>query len=103
MNSDLNYILKIIVILFHYHSNVKYILISLILVPPSSINITGYSEGSRVEIKEHDELSMSCKVSGAKPKPQIVWFKNGIPFIPGKLFQILVFILFCKCMNKFKK
>ena len=53
-------------------------------VPPSSINITGYSEGSRVEIKEHVELSMSCKVSGAKPKPQIVWYKKGIPFTPGK-------------------
>ena len=61
-------------------------------VPPTSINITGYLEGSRVEIKEHDELSMSCKVSGAKPKPQIVWFKKGIPFTPGKLS---LFLLIC--------
>jgi len=38
---------------------------------------------SRVEIKEHDELELTCKVSGAKPKPQIIWFKKGIPFIPG--------------------
>ena len=53
-------------------------------VPPASINITGYSEGSRVEIKEHDELKLKCKVSGAKPKPTVVWFKKGIPFSPGK-------------------
>ena len=39
---------------------------------------------SKVEIKEHDQLELSCKVSGAKPKPEIVWSKNGADFIPGK-------------------
>ena len=61
----------------------SYIFNFFISVPPSSINITGYYMDSRVEIKEHDELELTCKVSGAKPKPQIIWFKKGIPFIPG--------------------
>ena len=65
-------------------------LLSIFTVPPTSINITGHSEGSRVEVKEHDELSVSCKVSGAKPKPQIVWFKKGVSFTPGRLIIYLL-------------
>ena len=57
--------------------------IILFSVPPASINITGHSLGSRVEIKQNDELELKCKVSGAKPTPTVVWYKRGIPFHTG--------------------
>ena len=60
------------------------IFVNLFSVPPTSINISGYSEGSSVEIKEHDQLQLSCKVSGAKPKANITWYKKGVRFIPGE-------------------
>ena len=55
----------------------------LILVPPTNIQILNHLSGSRIEIKENEEVEIACKVSNAKPRARILWYRNNVAFNPG--------------------
>ena len=52
-------------------------------VPPTNIQILNYHSGSRIEVKENEEVEIACKVSNAKPKAKILWYRNNVSFNPG--------------------
>ena len=52
-------------------------------VPPTNIQILNHLSGSRIEVKENEEIEIACKVSNAKPKARISWFRNNVAFNPG--------------------
>jgi hypothetical protein len=54
-------------------------------VPPESIQILNHKQGSRLDIRENEELELKCKVANAKPKATIVWYRKDSRFITGKL------------------
>ena len=45
--------------------------------------MVNYVAGQRVDIKENEEFEITCKVSNAKPKADIVWYRNDIRFQTG--------------------
>ena len=53
-------------------------------VPPDNIEIVGFTPGSRVKIRENEEVELTCKVSNAKPKADIVWYRKDSQFVTGK-------------------
>ena len=55
-----------------------------VLLPPKSIEIVGHQAGSRVDIRENEEVELTCKVANAKPKADIVWFRKDSQFVTGK-------------------
>ena len=55
----------------------------LFLVPPTSIEILNHLSGSKIEVKENEEVEIACKVSNAKPKARIFWYRNNVAFKPG--------------------
>lgn len=62
-----------------------------ISAPPSNIEIQGYGPNSKVEVRENQDLTLTCIVSDAKPAAQIQWFRNNIEIKSGnyryKLFN----------------
>lgn len=54
---------------------------------PTSIEIVGHPPGSRVKIKENEEVELTCKVANAKPKADIVWFRKDSQFVTGELID----------------
>uniref|UniRef100_A0A182FUC4 Uncharacterized protein n=1 Tax=Anopheles albimanus TaxID=7167 RepID=A0A182FUC4_ANOAL len=48
--------------------------------PPSSIEIQGYSRNAKVEVREGQDLSLTCVVANAKPVAQIVWYRGKTEF-----------------------
>ena len=52
-------------------------------MPPTNIQILNHLSGSRIEVKENEEIEIACKVSNAKPKARISWFRNNVAFNPG--------------------
>uniref|UniRef100_A0A182Y6U2 Uncharacterized protein n=1 Tax=Anopheles stephensi TaxID=30069 RepID=A0A182Y6U2_ANOST len=44
--------------------------------PPSSIEIQGYNRNAKVEVREGQDLTLTCVVSNAKPVAQIVWYRG---------------------------
>ena len=57
--------------------------ILLLAVPPTNIDILNHLSGSRIEVAENEEVEISCKVSNAKPRARINWFRNNVAFNPG--------------------
>ena len=53
------------------------------LVPPTQIQMMNHMSGSRIDIKENTEVEISCKVSNAKPRAGIIWYRNNLAFNPG--------------------
>ena len=51
-------------------------------MPPRKIQIMNHLAGSRIEIKENEEVAISCKVSDAKPRAGIVWYRNNVALNP---------------------
>merc|ERR1719300_2253552 len=39
--------------------------------------------GSKIEVKENEEIEISCKVSNARPRAGIVWYRTNISLNPG--------------------
>jgi hypothetical protein len=37
-----------------------------------------------MEKRENEKVEVSCKVSNAKPAAEVAWFRNNVPFNPGK-------------------
>ena len=52
-------------------------------MPPTTIEIVGHPSGSRVKIRENEEVELTCKVSNAKPKADIVWYRKDSQFVTG--------------------
>ena len=52
-------------------------------MPPTKIDILNHVSGSRIDVKENEEVEIACKVSNAKPKARINWFRNNVAFNPG--------------------
>ncbi|XP_055619098.1 nephrin isoform X2 [Toxorhynchites rutilus septentrionalis] len=57
-------------------ANAKLIVIS----PPSSIEIQGYTHNSKVEVREGQDLTLTCVVANSKPVAQIVWYRGNSEF-----------------------
>jgi hypothetical protein len=36
-----------------------------------------------VEVGEHEEVELACRVSNAKPRADVVWYRNNVEFDPG--------------------
>lgn len=67
----------------------KITLIFFFAVPPSEITFIGQSVGSRIPIKENEELELQCKVANAKPKANIMWYRRGSLFNPGRSYKLI--------------
>uniref|UniRef100_A0A1A9VXK3 Ig-like domain-containing protein n=1 Tax=Glossina austeni TaxID=7395 RepID=A0A1A9VXK3_GLOAU len=48
--------------------------------PPSSIEIQGYSNNAKVEVRENQDLTLKCIVANSKPAAQIIWFRNNVEY-----------------------
>ena len=76
-----------------------YAIVVVFSVPPTQLEISGILSGTRLEVKEHEEVELQCIVHEAKPKANIVWFRQNSPFgddageynssIMSRLFLIL--------------
>ena len=53
-------------------------------VPPTKIEIEGVKSGSRLSVRENEMVELKCIVHQAKPKAQIVWFRENAEFYSGK-------------------
>lgn len=53
--------------------------------PPSSVEIQGYSQNSKVEVRQNQDLTLTCSASDAKPAAQIQWFRGNVEYKPGML------------------
>ncbi|KAI9583197.1 hypothetical protein GQX74_012414 [Glossina fuscipes] len=51
-----------------------------IAAPPSSIEIQGYSNNAKVEVRENQDLTLKCIVANSKPAAQIIWFRNNVEY-----------------------
>ena len=56
-----------------------------ISVPPTKIELSGILSGTRLEVKENEEVELTCVVHDAKPKATIVWYKQNTEFYTGTL------------------
>ena len=52
-------------------------------MPPTSIQILNHLAGAKVEVKENEEVEISCRVANAKPVAKIIWYRNSVVFNPG--------------------
>lgn len=48
-----------------------------VLLQPSSIEMSGKDNGSKVQVKLSESMSLECVVKGGKPAPSIVWYRNS--------------------------
>uniref|UniRef100_A0A8W7P9D2 Ig-like domain-containing protein n=1 Tax=Anopheles coluzzii TaxID=1518534 RepID=A0A8W7P9D2_ANOCL len=48
--------------------------------PPTSIQIQGYSQHAKVEVREGEELTLTCVVPNARPAAQIVWYRANVEY-----------------------
>lgn len=46
--------------------------------PPSSISIDGYAHNSKVEVRENQDLTITCTVANSKPPAQIQWYRGNL-------------------------
>ncbi|CAG2102853.1 unnamed protein product [Medioppia subpectinata] len=49
-----------------------------VLIPPTSIEITGHSNQTQFEVKDGQTMDLECVVTGGKPSAQIKWFRKNI-------------------------
>lgn len=52
--------------------------------PPATIEIEGHAHNSKVEVRENQDLTLTCTVADAKPAAQIQWFRSNVEYKPGK-------------------
>lgn len=53
--------------------------------PPTSIEIQGHAHLSKVEVRENQDLTLTCIVTDAKPAAQIQWFRGSVEYKSGML------------------
>lgn len=73
----------------HMYIKTYYVLLLLFSpsAPPSNIEIQGYAPNSKVEVRESQDLTLTCIVSDAKPAAQIQWFRNNIEIKTGNFYH----------------
>ncbi|GFQ64860.1 nephrin [Trichonephila clavata] len=54
-----------------------------VLLPPTSIQIVNKANGSVVQVKVSDRLSLECEVKGGKPAPKVIWTRNSFKLPEG--------------------
>lgn len=59
-------------------SKFSYVMFLFFSAPPSTIEIQGYGPNSKVEVRENQDLTLTCIVSDAKPAAQVQWYRNNI-------------------------
>ena len=58
-------------------------MLAFLSVPPTSIEIIGHRPGSRIDVREHEELELKCRVANSKPKANIVWYRKDSRYVTG--------------------
>lgn len=48
-----------------------------VLVPPKRVDIEGRTNGSTVDTREAERVTLTCSARGSKPSTTLKWFKNG--------------------------
>uniref|UniRef100_A0A182ND96 Ig-like domain-containing protein n=1 Tax=Anopheles dirus TaxID=7168 RepID=A0A182ND96_9DIPT len=48
--------------------------------PPTSIQIQGYSQHAKAEVREGQDLALTCVVPNARPAAQIVWYRANVEY-----------------------
>ncbi|XP_050093136.1 nephrin-like [Anopheles aquasalis] len=57
-----------------------------VIVPPTSIEIQGYGQQhAKVDVREGQDLSLTCTVPNAKPAAQIVWYRANVEYKPATI------------------
>ena len=54
-----------------------------IAVPPTEIELSGILSGTRLEVRENEEVELTCVVRDAKPKATVVWYRQNTEFYTG--------------------
>lgn len=49
-----------------------------VISPPNAVEITNHPPGSKLEVKEGEDVSLECLVKNAKPAAKIVWFRGNV-------------------------
>ena len=52
-------------------------------MPPTKIELSGILSGTRLEVRENEEVELTCVVRDAKPKATIVWYRRNTEFYTG--------------------
>lgn len=68
----------------HIFHTIFIIYFFLFSAPPLSIQIQGYEQNSKVEVRENQDLTLTCIVADAKPAAQIEWIRGKEEYKPGK-------------------
>ncbi|XP_065562901.1 nephrin-like isoform X2 [Artemia franciscana] len=48
-----------------------------VLIPPTSVDLLDVPRNGKVDIKENEELVITCVIRGAKPAAEVVWYKRN--------------------------
>jgi hypothetical protein len=51
-----------------------------VTLPPTRVELIGESAGGRLEVPEHQQVSLACRATGARPPAKIQWFRNNVAF-----------------------
>ncbi|KFM74850.1 Irregular chiasm C-roughest protein, partial [Stegodyphus mimosarum] len=49
-----------------------------VIVPPRALEIRGHKNGSTVEMREGQKLSLQCIAKNSKPATKLKWMRNGV-------------------------
>lgn len=63
------------------------------IVKPTSIEISGHPNGSRVDIEQNESTNLDCIVYGGRPLAKVKWFKNLQEIRIGKFYILRFFII----------
>ena len=56
-------------------------------MPPTEIELSGILSGTRLEVRENEEVELTCVVRDAKPKATVVWYRQNTEFYTGTYFS----------------
>lgn len=56
-----------------------------VLLPPASLTIKDHPNGSSVEVRQSESITLTCVVSQAKPAAQLKWFRKNVELRPDNV------------------
>ncbi|XP_064471878.1 nephrin-like isoform X2 [Ornithodoros turicata] len=56
-----------------------------VLLPPASLTIKDHPNGSSVEVRQSESVTLTCVVSQAKPAAQLKWFRKNVELRPDNV------------------